>query len=101
MRKVMLRWQAGSLSGWGILGLNIFEQWASDPDIQPLMGLPMNLRDFPGTSPLRYLGLKPVADASNEFLGRLEAGTADLRVEDVLVIDAFGNEFQPAAQHGG
>jgi glycosyltransferase involved in cell wall biosynthesis len=99
VRKVMLRWQAGSLSGWGVLGLNVFEQWAADAQIQPLMGLPMTVRDFPGTSPLRYLAMKPVADASNELLTRLQAGSADLR--DTVVIDPFGNEFQLAVQHNG
>src|ERR1700748_539704 len=95
----MLRWQAGSLSGWGVLGLNVFEQWAADSQIQPLMGLPVNVRDFPGTSPLRYLALKPVADASNEFLTQLQAGKASLR--DVIVIDPFGNEFELAMPHAG
>lgn len=96
-----MRWQAGSLSGWGVLGLNLFEHWASDPDIQPLMGVPIALRDFPGTSPLRYLAMKPVAKASNEFLEALQAGKLDLRQQDVVVIDPFGNGLTPAIQHAG
>jgi glycosyltransferase involved in cell wall biosynthesis len=96
-----MRWQAGSLSGWGVLGLNLFEHWASDPDVQPLMGVPIALRDFPGTSPLRYLAMKPVADASNEFLEALNAGKIDLREQDVVVIDPFGNGLEPGMQHTG
>lgn len=95
MQKVMLRWQAGSLSGWGVLGLNVFEHWAADPDIQPLMGVPLALRDFPGTSPLRYASMRPIMDASNEFLDALAATKVDLRAHQVLVIDAFGNGLTP------
>jgi hypothetical protein len=36
-QKVLLKWQASNFFGWGILGQNLFERWASDPDIQPLM----------------------------------------------------------------
>ena len=101
MQKILMRWQAGSLSGWGVLGLNLFEHWASDPDIQPLMGVPIALRDFPGTSPLRYLAMKPVADASNEFLEALNSGKVDLRQQGVVVIDPFGDGLEPAIQHTG
>ena len=97
MQRVMLRWQAGSLSGWGVLGLNLFEHWAAGPDIQPLMGIPLELRAFPGTSPLRYAAMRPAADAANEFIGedviqhtpkdetvRIKLGTAFDRSEDVV-----------------
>ena len=30
-RPVLLRWQASPLFGWGIVGLNLFQSWASDP----------------------------------------------------------------------
>ena len=46
MHKVLMRWQAGSLSGWGVLGLNLFEHWAADPDLQPLMGVRLDVREF-------------------------------------------------------
>jgi hypothetical protein len=74
-----MRWQAGTLSGWGLLGLNLSEQWAAAPDIQPLMGLPLMLSDFPGTSPPRYVSMRPSMDASNEFLETLTAANTDLR----------------------
>jgi glycosyltransferase involved in cell wall biosynthesis len=95
----MLRWQAGSLSGWGVLGLNLFEHWAAGPDIQPVMGVPLELRAFPGTSPLRYAAMRPAADASNEFLAALTAGKVDLREQSVLVIDPFGNGAVPAVTY--
>jgi hypothetical protein len=96
MQRVMLRWQAGSLSGWGVLGLNLFEHWAAGPDIQPLMGIPLELRAFPGTSPLRYAAMRPAADAANEFLAALTAGEVDLREQGVLVVDPFGNGVVPS-----
>jgi glycosyltransferase involved in cell wall biosynthesis len=93
MQKVLMRWQAGTLSGWGLLGLNIFEQWAADPVMQPLMGLPLALRDFPGTSPLRYAAMRPAMEHSNQFTEALAAGGLDLREQSVVVIDAFGDRF--------
>ena len=27
MQSVLMRWQASSFFGWGILGLNLFEHW--------------------------------------------------------------------------
>lgn len=99
MQKVMLRWQAGSLSGWGTLGLNLFEHWTAGPDIQPLMGAAIDLRVLPGISPLRYAAMRPAADASNEFVRALTAGTLDLREQAVLVVDPFGNGLVPAVSY--
>jgi hypothetical protein len=98
MQRVMLRWQAGSLSGWGVLGLNLFEHWAAGADIQPLMGVPLELWAFPGTSPLRYAAMRPAADAANEFLAALTAGKVDLRGQGVLVVDPFGDGLVPSAK---
>jgi glycosyltransferase involved in cell wall biosynthesis len=101
MLKVLMRWQAGSLSGWGLLGLNLFEQWAADRDIQPLMGVRLDVRAFPGTSPLRYLAMLPAVDSSNKFLDALNAGNIDLQEEEVIAIDPFGNGLVPALHATG
>jgi glycosyltransferase involved in cell wall biosynthesis len=101
MQKVLMRWQAGTLSGWGLLGLNLFEQWAVAPDIQPLMGMPLVLRDFPGTSPLRFVSMRPAMDFSNELLQAITAAKYDLRKHGVMVIDVFGNRLSPGIQHSG
>jgi glycosyltransferase involved in cell wall biosynthesis len=98
MQKVLMRWQAGTLSGWGVLGLNLFEQWAADRHIQPLMGVRLDARAFPGTSPLRYVAMQPAANASNKFLDALETGKIDLQAEAVILIDPFGNGLVPALQ---
>lgn len=101
VQKVLMRWQAGTLSGWGLLGLNLFEHWASDPVLQPLMGVPLELRDFPGTSPLRYTVMRPAMDYSNQFMTGVASGEIHLRDSRAVVIDPFGNEFTPAIQHSG
>ena len=101
LQKAFMRWQAGTLSGWGLLGLNLFQNWAADPDIQPLMGVPLSLADFPGTSPLRYAAMQPAMNLSNQLLEEFQAGRFDLRKESVMVIDAFGDRFAPAITHGG
>jgi glycosyltransferase involved in cell wall biosynthesis len=101
MQKVLMRWQAASLSGWGLLGLNLFEHWAAGPDIQPLMGSPLTLQDFPGISPLRYAAMRPAMNASNEFLTALTAAQISLQERGAVVIDAFGNGLTPGRPHNG
>lgn len=100
-QRVMMRWQAHSQFGWGILGLNLFERWSSDPDIQPLMGSTMSSQDLAGMDPLRYSVMQPAMTASNHFIESVTAGRTDLRDSAVVVIDAFGNAFQPAADRVG
>jgi glycosyltransferase involved in cell wall biosynthesis len=96
-RKVLMGWQASSFFGWGILGLNLFELWLADPDIQPLMGSPISPRDIAGIDPLRYSMMQPAIAASNQFLADLAAGKAGLKEQGVVLIEAFGNALAPAA----
>jgi glycosyltransferase involved in cell wall biosynthesis len=95
MQSVLMRWQASSFFGWGILGLNLFEHWAGDPDIQPLMGVHMTPQHMAGIDPLKYTVLQPAIAASNQFLDELTAGTIRLQERGVIVIDSFGNGFTP------
>ena len=98
-RPVLLRWQANNSFGWGILGLNLFQRWACDPDVQPLMGHPIGPRDVHCVDPLRLLAMSPAAVASNAFVEELAGGNLDLRQRAVLVIDGLGNGFTPAMPH--
>ena len=100
-QKVIMRWQAHSRFGWGILGMNLFERWAPDPHIQPLMGAPIMPRDLAGMDALRYSTMQPAVAASNQFIERVAAGKTDLRDSSVIAIDPFGNAFQPAADRIG
>ena len=100
-QKVLLRWQANNLFGWGLLGLNLFEQWASDPDVEPLMGVRIESRDVQCIDPLRLSAIQTATAASNDFLDALKAGKTDLRNSATVVVDAFGNKLTPAADRVG
>ena len=98
-QKVLMRWQASSFFGWGVLGLNLFERWTIGPDIQPLMGQSITPQDFTGIDPLRHAVLQPAITASNQFVQAYAAGKADLREQGVALIDGFGNGFTPIVPH--
>jgi len=92
-RQVLLNWKASNSFGWGLLGLGVVLHWASDPDIQPLMGVPMEPGDFPCNDPVRAMAIGPAVHASNQFLAELSVGKVDLRERRVLVVDALSNGF--------
>lgn len=92
-----MRWQAASTFGWGLVGLNLLQNWARDPDIQPLMAVPVQPQDLPGVDPLRVAAMAPAAAASNQFMEELGQGKRDLRGDGVLVIDGLGNGLAPPA----
>jgi glycosyltransferase involved in cell wall biosynthesis len=96
-QKVLLRWQASNLFGWGLLGLNLFERWVSDPDIEPLMGIRIDARDFQCIDPLRLSAMQSAIGVSNEFVEAFTTGKNDLQERAVVVVDAFGNKFARAA----
>jgi len=91
---VLLNWQASSNFGWGLLGFGIALQWASDPDIQPLMGFALEAGEFPCMDPVRAMALGPTVFASQQLLAGLETGQVDLRDRNILVMDALSNGFQ-------
>ena len=92
-RQVLLNWKASNSFGWGLLGLGVVLHWASDPDVQPLMGVPMEAGDFPCNDPVRAMAMGAAVHASNRFLAELSAGKVDLRERRVLVVDALSNGF--------
>jgi len=100
MQKVLMRWQASSFTGWGILGLNLFELWAADPHIQPLMAAPITPRNLAGIDPLRHTVLQSAIGVSNRLLEELTAGKLNLREHGVVAIDGFGNRFTPNVPRG-
>jgi glycosyltransferase involved in cell wall biosynthesis len=90
---VLLRWQAANSFGWGILGLNLLQQWAADPVIQPLMGVPIESTAIAGLDPLRLRAIDAAAAVSNRFAAELSRGEVDLRRRSVLVVEPLGNEL--------
>lgn len=100
MQKFLMRWRANTFTGWGVLGLNLFELWAADPQVQPLMGAPIVPRSLAGIDPLRHTILQPAISASNQFLEDLAAAKLNLREHRVVAIDGFGNRFTPNVPRG-
>lgn len=100
MQRVLMRWQANSFTGWGVLGLNLFQLWAANPDIQPLLGAPIGPRNLAGIDPLRYAVLQPAVAVANRFLEEVAAGKLNLREHGVVAIDGFGNRFTPNVPRG-
>jgi len=90
-RPLLLRWQANNSFGWGVLGLNLFQRWAADPDVRPLMGHPIGARDVECVDPLRLRAMSRDVVACNAFLEELSAGRADLRQHGVIVVNALSN----------
>jgi len=91
MQPILLDWPLRNVSGWGILGLNIFYEWSKDRDVQPLMGAPINESDLGGYEPPRILGMEKAIFESNRFqqdLARLRAASFKL---DMPVVKGLGN----------
>lgn len=96
-KKIMLNWQANNYFGWGLLGLNIFQRWAIDPDVQPLMGRPIGPADVQAMDPLRMFAMGPAVIKSNTFLAGLIADKTGTAAKDIIVVNGFGNRFGAAA----
>lgn len=92
MNDVFLDWHAGDRFGWGIVGLNLFLQWANDATVRPLMGQPIDRAVVGPCDPLRLAGAADAIERSNRFLAGLQAG--DRRPLDATVVAALGNGFE-------
>ncbi len=86
-KKVWLSWQISSKSGWGILGLNLFLQWATRADITPVMGYEITDDALWLVDPLRLSVVSKAITASNNF-AEVIAKTPGPRIDfDGTVID--------------
>jgi glycosyltransferase involved in cell wall biosynthesis len=93
MNDVLLNWHLGSTFGWGILGLNLFFQWANDPLIRPLMGQPITRDGLGLVDPLRLGRAYPAIEQSNRHLAAIRVGVDNRRRTGAIVVDALGNEL--------
>jgi glycosyltransferase involved in cell wall biosynthesis len=99
-KKVFLNWQLNSVSGWGILGLNIFLHWANDRDVMPLMGHSIFTDAVYMVDPLRLSQVSRAIGDSNDFCDRLgRKGGESIGVE-ATVIDGVFNGFYPSPVFG-
>jgi glycosyltransferase involved in cell wall biosynthesis len=98
----LLNWQASNSFGWGLLAQGLVLHWASDPQIQAMMGFPLGANDFPCMDVVRGMTMNHAASASNHWLSELTAGRLNLRERGVMVMDALGNGFLgPNLEHQG
>jgi len=93
MQNVYLNWQLGNSFGWGILGMNLFFQWANDPEIRPYMGGPISERDVPMVDALRLRRAMPAIVHSNQSLAARRPGPDGRISIKGTVIDGLGNKF--------
>lgn len=96
MKDVFLNWHLGNNFGWGIAGLNLFFQWANDPEIRPLMGQPITREALGLVDPLRVARVYRAIDFSNRFLDGVRVSSDGNRYVRARVVDALGNGLSPS-----
>jgi len=99
MKDVFLDWHLGDTFGWGLLGLNLFFQWANDRELRPLMGQPIQR----ARSPVRSVQARArrSGDRALERLPRRAATGHDGRRRiDATAIHALGNGFAATTLDG-
>jgi glycosyltransferase involved in cell wall biosynthesis len=95
---VLLNWQANNTFGWGILGLNIFFQWANDPQLQPLLRSRLGPEDMQMVDPLRQMAIEAARSVSNQFVEKFLDKYSSYAFP---VIDALGNGLMPKSEARG
>jgi glycosyltransferase involved in cell wall biosynthesis len=93
---VLLAWQLSNLFGWGVVGMNIFRQWAGAGDVEPLMAVPADPASFPETGPAEADRLRAAIAHSNALAGPLAAAMNQVEARaDMPVVHALGNALKP------
>jgi len=90
VRPVLINWNVNNMCGWGLVGLNLFLNWASGPDIGPLLGGPLSEKEIAGTDPLRLLAAKDAILVSNRFQAQLSHTPPSTQL-NFPVIEGLGN----------
>lgn len=99
-KKVWLSWQISSKSGWGVLGLNLFLQWAARADITPVMEYEVSKEALSFVDPLRLSVVSSAIVASNSFAESV-AETLGPRIDfDGTVIDPISQTDVPTRIFG-
>jgi glycosyltransferase involved in cell wall biosynthesis len=94
----LLNWQANNTFGWGILGLNIFFQWANDAELQPLLHSRLGPEDMQMVDPLRQMTIEAARSVSNQFVEKFLKKYSSYAFP---VIDALGNGLSPKSEAKG
>jgi hypothetical protein len=91
MQPVHLNWSLNNFSGWGLVGLNLFMQWANDRDVRPLMGTPITPQELAGIDPIKLIACRDAILDSNKFQPELERAKAGSRRLPIPIIEGLGN----------
>lgn len=103
MRRVaIIHWGISSYFGWGVYGLNLALNWATDPDLEPVCAMPINTAQV-AVDALRQRRLGPFITASARLVERLQTEHANQHVDvETPVLAALGNDFgAPKGVNGG
>lgn len=94
-RPVFINWGISSFHGWGVYGLNLAFQWATDPDLQAICCLPINESRIV-VDPLRARKLQPFLARSRQFAGELSSHAGKDMTVSAPVLSCLGNDFVPS-----
>lgn len=96
----MINWPMSSIHGWGVYGLNLALNWAADPDLAPVSGYPIELKNL-RLDPLSLAALAPVRQATEQLVGQLAGRPQGEASSSGPVLAALNAQLQaqPAA-HG-
>jgi len=99
-KAVALNWELNSKSGWGVLGLNLFFQWAARAEITPLMAYTIDNEALSLVDPLRLSAVSKALEASNNFAD-VVAQNPGARIDfDGTVIDPISHPDLPTRIFG-
>ena len=99
-RKVLLSWELSNRSGWGILGLNLFCQWAARADIIPVMVYRISDEAVALVDPLRRSVISKAIAASNDVSDAIERVPGSHLDFDGTVIDPIAQNGKPTRVFG-
>ncbi|HEY4265943.1 MAG TPA: glycosyltransferase family 4 protein [Micropepsaceae bacterium] len=91
MQPVLLNWGVSAFSGWGIVGLNLLQHWANDPDLRVTMGAGITASELAGLDPLRIIACREAILASNQFQSELQRVKNGTRTLSMPVMEGLGN----------
>ena len=96
-RRVVMQWHLSSFFGWGVYGLNLALNWASDPDIELLCGVEIRDRDVVIDAVRRH-ALEPCLTASNQLHQELAKFAGQAIDTNVPVLVGLLNDFTPGTR---
>ena len=91
MHPALLNWPIATTSGWGIVGLNLFLNWANDPELAPLVGGPIGPNEMAGIDPLRVVAAREAILRSNAFQSELQQARTGTRSLRLPIMEGLGN----------